>query len=394
MENSAYGHAAPVRPTEPRRRLAVICDLREENWPSMDLVAEKLVSSLATDYRSEIEVARLCPPLRARFTRVPVFSRSRQAFNADRLFNRLYDYPRFLSERVRSFELFHVCDHSYANVVHKLPGHRTGVFCHDLDTFRSILEPDLEPRPRWFREMARHILGGMQKAAVVFYTTAVVRAQIERHGLVDSERLVQARYGVAPEFNTTSAALEPSVSELLQPLCGAPFLLHVGSCIPRKRIDVLLDVFAAARRMRPELKLLQIGGQWSAEQSGQLARLGLENVVRQAPRMTHAEIAQLYRMAALVLMTSEAEGFGLPVVEALSCGSVVVASDIPVFREVGGPAVVFCPLGNLKLWSEKIHALLEHSDAEPARANRLAWAAQFSWAEHTRRIVSAYERLA
>jgi glycosyltransferase involved in cell wall biosynthesis len=389
----AQGEVTRLRFGEQRKRFAVVCDFREENWPSMDLVAEKLTSNLEADYRSRFDVARVCPPLRARFGRVPVVSGHRLAFNADRLLNRLYDYPRYLTEHARSFDLVHVCDHSYANVVHRLPAHRTGVFCHDLDTFRSILEPDREARPHWFREMARHILRGMQKAALVFYTTSVVREQIERHGLVDPARLVQARYGVAEEFNATSDEFNASVAELLKRFAGAPFLLHVGSCIPRKRIDVLLDIFAMARRSRPELRLLQVGGQWSHEQSMQLARLGVQDFVCQAPRMAQAEIAQLYRLAALVLMPSEAEGFGLPVVEALACGSIVVASDIPVFREVGGTAAVFCPLADVELWSAKIDALLASSGAESERAARLAWAAQFTWAEHTRQVVAAYQRL-
>ena len=127
-------------------------------------------------------------------------ARRRTAFNADRLLNRLWDYPRLLRRQRDRFDLHHVCDHAYANVVHMLPRGRTGVFCHDLDTFRSILDPAIEPRPRWFRAMARQILKGLQKADVVFHTTAAVRAQIVRHGLVDERRLVQAPYGISTEF--------------------------------------------------------------------------------------------------------------------------------------------------------------------------------------------------
>ena len=377
---------------EQRKRLGVVCDLREENWPSMDLVAEKLLAHLHAEHANAIEPVRMCAAFRVRFGRIPLLAK-RQTFNADRILNRLLDYPRFLEKQQRAAELFHVCDHSYANLVHRLPAHRTGVFCHDLDTFRSILEPLKEPRPRWFREMARHILSGMQKAAIVFYTTETVRAQIERHGLIDPARLVQARYGVSPEFSAAPTVDGPGVTELLQRISDAPFVLHVGSCIPRKRVDVLLDVFAAVRGLRPELRLLQIGGQWSAAQAQQLAQLGLEKFVVQVPRMTQAEIAQLYRRSAVVLMPSEAEGFGLPVVEALACGAAVVASDIPVFREVGGSAAVLCPLADVELWTEKVVALLDGAAATPPLANRLEWAAQFSWAEHTRRIVLAYQRL-
>src|SRR5207248_5412662 len=109
-----------------------------------------------------------------------------------------------------------------------------------------------DPRPRWFRAMARRILEGMQKARVVFHATLAVREEILRHGLIDPARLVHAPFGAAPEF--TSEPRERS---------GVPFLLHVGSCIPRKRIDVLLDVFAEVRAQHPNLRLLKVGGGWS-----------------------------------------------------------------------------------------------------------------------------------
>ena len=70
------------------------------------------------------------------------------------------------------FDLFHVVDHTYAQLVHALPADRTGVYCHDLDAFRCLLEPAADPRPRWFRALARRILTGMQKAAVVFHNSA------------------------------------------------------------------------------------------------------------------------------------------------------------------------------------------------------------------------------
>jgi len=54
-------------------------------------------------------------------------------------------------------DLFHLVDQSYSQLVHELPAHRTVVTCHDLDTFRSVFEPDKEPRSMVFRAMSRRI---------------------------------------------------------------------------------------------------------------------------------------------------------------------------------------------------------------------------------------------
>ena len=374
-------------------RLAVLCDFREENWPSMDLVADMLLAEVRADLTSGVRALRICPTMTRRFSRLPFVDARPAAFNLDRLLNRFWDYPRHLRRRVRQFDWYHVADHSYAQLVHVLPPERTGVFCHDLDSFRCLLEPGKEPRPRWFACMMRRVLKGLQKAAVVFYSTADVRRRIEQYGLIDTAKLVQVPYGVSREFSpepTDDAAAAESMAELN----GRPFLLHVGSCISRKRIDVLLDVFAELHRRLPELMLVQVGGNWTAPQQAQLERLRLQARVIQRRGLHRRELATLYRRSSLVLLPSESEGFGLPLIEALACGARVVVSDIPVLREVGGSAVSYCPVGQIRQWADTVCQLLADWTAGPDRISRLAQASRFSWARHAHEILSAYRRLA
>ena len=114
-------------------RIAILCDLEEEGWTSMDLVAAMLEQGLRQVGRP-IEVTRLQPPMRRRL--------SGQAgpgyhlrFNCDRVLNRFWDYPRWLRTQRHRFDLFHVVDHSYSQLVHELPPERTVVTCHDVDIF-------------------------------------------------------------------------------------------------------------------------------------------------------------------------------------------------------------------------------------------------------------------
>jgi hypothetical protein len=182
----------------------------------MDLCAEMLLAHLGSGSDDSLRPERICPTFRRRFTRLPIFGGRRSAFNADRLFNRHCDFPSHLrriqaSSPRREFDAFHVVDHSYAQLVHALPADRTGVYLHDLDAFRSLLEPNREPRPRWFRLMMRRVLTGLQKAALVFYSTAAVRSQVELHGLLDPTRLVHAPYGVCPEFTPDELGRPPGL---------------------------------------------------------------------------------------------------------------------------------------------------------------------------------------
>ncbi len=372
-------------------RLAVLCDFREENWPSMNLFAEMLIQGVQKHQVGRAAAERVCPPFRRRFGRLPMLGRRPAAFNADRLLNRLWDFPRFARKQVDRFDLFHVCDHSYAQLVHALPAERTGVYCHDLDTFRCLLEPAREPRPRWFRAVARRILRGLQKTAVVFYSTQSVRYQILAHGLIDPIRLIYAPCGVAPEFVYSPEQVGTEEASFSVP--EGQFLLHVGSCIPRKRIDVLLAAFAKARDQTPELKLIQVGGEWTPQQQEQIARLKIGPAIQQRRGLTRSQLATLYRTAAIVLQPSEAEGFGLPLAEGLACGAVVVASDIAVLREVGGEAGVYCPAGNVCAWAAKVVELLARPDAAPALEKRLAQARRYSWTAHVDTLVESYRQL-
>jgi glycosyltransferase involved in cell wall biosynthesis len=176
-------------------------------------------------------------------------------------------------------------------------------------------------------------------------------------------------------------------------------LLHVGSTIPRKRIDVLLDVFAAVRRVRPEARLVRVGGPFTAEQRIRVRELDLTDAIVVLPFLDRATLAAVYRRAVVALLPSEREGFGLPLVEALACGTPVVASDIPVLREVGSDAVEYRPVGDVDAWSRAILALIAERDGSPAmwqsrRTAGVARASQFSWSTYAAAVAAVYRQVA
>jgi glycosyltransferase involved in cell wall biosynthesis len=363
-------------------RAALIFDYPEEQWHSMDLCAQMLWSHWRSDRTWQLD--RICPSFRHRLTRFPKFGSRKAAFNSDRLLNRFWDYPNYIKHMTTKFDVFHVCDHTYAQLVHELPAHRTGVYCHDIDAFRSIIEPEQEPRPRWYRAMSQRILEGLQKAAIVFYSTQFVRQQLEHYQLVDPARLVHAPLGIAPGFSVDSRVSVPIDNR---------FILHIGSCIPRKRVDVLLDVFAGLSQFYPELRLVKVGCDWTLEQQQQLDRLNIRSKIIHLHNLPTATIAALYRQAEAVLIPSEAEGFGLPLIEALACGAIVVASDLPVLREVAGDAALYCPVGEVSTWVKTIQAVLNNPGEAPDRSLRLVQASRYSWQTHADTIMQAYLRL-
>jgi len=367
---------------DPPLRVAFLPDFPEEQWPSMDMCAEMLLKQWHGDPSMRIDAQTRCPRFRRRFTRVPVLGSHSASRNADRLYNRFITYPRLLRSLHSSYDFFHLCDQSYAHLLHSLPEGRVGVYCHDLDVLRCLLQPETEPRPRWFRAMMRSVRDGLVKAAVVFCSTEPLRQQVLAQGLADEQSVRLAPYGVAGEFRPGTDPVDPQL------------LLHVGSCIPRKRIDVLLAVVARVRQHRPGVRLLQIGGEWTEAQRKQLAELKLHDAVTQVRGISRDELAAHYRRAALVLQPSDAEGFGLPVTEALACGAPVLASDLPTLKAVGGDAVTYAPVGDVDRWTACIMSHLADPQEAPALASRLAQASRYSWNQHARTIADAYHELA
>ncbi|WP_246539591.1 glycosyltransferase [Telmatocola sphagniphila] len=303
--------------------------------------------------------------------------------------NRQFLYPLYLSKLQKKFDCFHIVDHSYAQLVHHLPRARTGVYCHDLDAFRCILEPSSERRPHWFRAMSRRILTGMQKAAIIFYNSKQTYDQIVKYQLVDSKKLTFAPLGVSSEFNHQSFSSVPWLDSISQ-----PFVLHVGSCIARKRVDVVLDTLARLRTNFPEIRLVKVGGDFTSDQVEKIESLNLAKSIVHKKSIPRTELAECYRRARVVLVSSESEGFGLPVIEALACGSLVVASDIAPLRESGSDAVIFLPVADITAWTNCLTKILSGEMSVPSITNRLNSASRYSWEKHSQIILDAYLSLA
>lgn len=379
-------------------RLAVLADFVEEGWPSMELVADMLLSHLHRDHSKTITATLICPRLRRRLTRDG--NESGALFNGDRLLNRFWDYPRLVRNKKEEFDLFHVVDHSYGQLLHELPPERTIVTCHDLDTFQCLLNPLQERRSLFFRKMMERTLSGFRQAARVVCVSAATRDELLRHRIVDPERAVVVPNGVHPSCSPLpdDSADREAARLLGEPAGRAIEILHVGSTIPRKRIDVLLEIFAAVRKEFPAARLIRAGGSFTSEQEQLIRRLGLAGSVVVLPHLQRNVLAAIYRRAAVLLQPSEREGFGLPVVEALACGTPVVASDLPVLREVGGDAARYCPVGNISAWTETVVRSFAEREQQPQawrerRDAGIAQAGKFSWAEYARKMVALYQEL-
>jgi glycosyltransferase involved in cell wall biosynthesis len=147
------------------------------------------------------------------------------------------------------------------------------------------------------------------------------------------------------------------------------------------------------------VRLWRVGGPYTPGQARQARDLGIEDRIVVLPFVSRAVLAALYRRAALVLLPSQREGFGLPVIESMACGTPILCSDLPVLREVGADAAAYCAVGEPSAWATRVCALLAEREDQPEKwrarqASGLARAAAFTWQRYAAGMQDVYHRVA
>jgi glycosyltransferase involved in cell wall biosynthesis len=379
-------------------RVGIVCDLVQENWPSMDLFGDMLLKNLHETHADRFAAERLRPDYKRHWAHA-AWGPVRLADVAERALNRYVKYPRWLYQRRGDFDLFHVTDHSYSHLVHSLPGERSVVTCHDLDAFRCLLVPATTARSWALRRVTAPVLSGLKRAAWVICNSQVTADELSAQGWVRPERMSVVYMGVAPAFSPNAdEGADQEAERLLGPHYRQIKLLHVGSTIPRKRMDVLLHVLAEARKTFPDSILLRVGGPLTSDQQALAQRLGVAGCILELPFLEDRILAAIYRTSTLLLLPSDREGFGLPLLEAMACGLPVLASDLPALREVGEEATVYCPAGDVGSFCRSTLSVIgaaqqQSSDLQHRRKAGLARATQFSWSRCADEVAKIYDKV-
>lgn len=170
-----------------------------------------------------------------------------------------------------------------------------------------------------------------------------------------------------------------------------PVVLHVGGLVPRKDLVTAVRAIAASRR-GAHLVLVGPDGPARERVVDEADRLGVRDRVHLVGRVDDEALAGWYAAAAVVITTTRGEGFGLPVLEALGAGVPVVASDLPVLREVGADAVTYVPVGEADGFGAAIDDLIDADSSHRMGDAGRERAAAFSWEATAQSTLRAYER--
>lgn len=171
------------------------------------------------------------------------------------------------------------------------------------------------------------------------------------------------------------------------------FILHVGTLQPRKNIPTLID--ALAHLDRQELPLILVGGRgWQYEEIfARIAALGLHKRMRLTGYVPDEELPLWYNAATVLVFPSVYEGFGLPIVEAMACGTPVIAAETSSVHEAAGDAaLLFSPLEVETLVKHLVTVLDNPEQVAGMRQRGLAHAGQFTWTRAGAKMAGAFLR--
>lgn len=205
-------------------------------------------------------------------------------------------------------------------------------------------------------------------ADVVFTVSEYSRQRIAEWSGMALARIVRVGNGVDHGFFKPQGPVWPHVR---------PYLLYVGNQKPHKNVEGLVQAFALSG-LSAEFDLFLTGG-LSHAVAASLARLGMLERVRSLGLVPERDLPSLYRGAHAVIMPSLYEGFGLPVIEAMACGTPVLSSNRTSLPEVGGDAARYFDPQDQESFVEGLRSLRDAGLLSDLRARGLRRAGLFDW---------------
>ena len=245
----------------------------------------------------------------------------------------------------------------YSPTHHGLPraasdGHGQILTVHDLIALRYPKQHPLQAL--YFRTVLRRQLS---QCRAVFTVSQTSRTDLHEHFGLPLDRIHVVPNGV----DTTVFTPAPAGA------AREPFLLMVGAAYRHKNVQEVLTM-SGLWRHRYSLKIASCRGGYRQQLQRQVAELQLGDRVEFLDYVSQPQLVELYRRCSALLYPSLWEGFGIPPLEAMACGAPVIASDIPVHREVLGSHAQLVRLGDESAWGAAFDTL---STAAPAPAGHM-----------------------
>ena len=254
--------------------------------------------------------------------------------------------------------------------------------------------------PEWANQRLRSVKNWLLRAGAADADLVIAISHAAVEDLVEHYKIPEARIRIVPlgVDDEWFAAPSPSAIDAICLTRGvrAGCFLFVGTLQPRKNLGTLIaayDSLPAAVRSQHQLIIAGQYG-WGAEDLRAVleARRGGREVIW-LDYVSREELHALYAIACAFVFPTLAEGFGLPVLEALASGTAVIASDLPVLREVAGSSATFVNPRDVDQLAAAMDRAANSPRDEAVATQLRGWARRFEWAACARRTLEVYEEL-
>ena len=297
--------------------------------------------------------------------------------------SRFLRYPLWMHRNMG--DINHILDHSYAHLCRTSRG-KTLVTVHDL-------APLLYSRKLSFSGIIWRVsIQGIIKADKIIADSQFTADELTRIFRQVADITV-IPLGVSEAFRPLPAD-ERQHKRTLFTQQARPIILHVGNWQPRKNPMGILKALAVLRQRHIPLQLIQAGANPSREILAEIARMDLLDQVLFMGQVREDELVMLYNIADLLLFPSFYEGFGLPVLEAMACGTPVVTSNVASLPETAGEAAVLVnPADEQSIADGVATAISDKLLRERLIERGLQRASTYSWANTARQVYRQYQAL-
>jgi glycosyltransferase involved in cell wall biosynthesis len=267
-------------------------------------------------------------------------------------------------------ELFHGTDFA----VPYLPLRPSVMTLHDLSPW---LDPVWHNQADRVRKRTPMLLRLGLATMVITPSEAIRRAAIDRFHL-QHDRVVAVPHAAGACFRP-----------MPRPESTPPYLLYVGTLEPRKNVGLILDLWRELRREHP-IDLVLAG-----RRRADFPEIPAEPGLRLTGLTPEEELPSLYTGATACLYPSYYEGFGLPVLEAMQCGALMIASRDPAIMEVAADGAILLDVRDRAGWMDALRsAVTQPQRMQAIRENALLRAGEFSWTKTARLTRAVYEQAA
>jgi glycosyltransferase involved in cell wall biosynthesis len=296
---------------------------------------------------------------------------------------------QFLRNKLQRFDIVHdnqSLSYGIWSIAKKIP--TVATIHHPITVDRDIAVRSVRPFWKKLKHLRWFSFIGMQKRVSRTLRRIITVSECAREDIAREFRIPRERFSVVPNGINTS---------LFYPIAGIArepgrIIVTNSSDVPLKGLYYLLHAVAEIRRKR-RIRLVVVG---TPKKNGGMTRLirrlGIGDLITFTGRISDAEFVRQYARAAMAVISSVYEGFGLPAGEAMACGVPVISTTGGALPEVVGDAGILVPAKDHLALARAIGDMLDH----PERANELGRRGyqrvqqHFTWRRAAEKTVDAY----